>query len=335
MSDPVRFGVLGCGSIARRKMLPAMRAHPSVEIAAVASRDPAKAVRFAAEFGGAPVTGYRELLARGDVDAVYVALPTGLHHEWARAGLAAGKHLFVEKLLTPSSAQTAELFAQAAERGLVLRENVMFLHHGQHPALRSLVADGALGEVRGFDGVFCVPPFPPGDVRYVPELGGGALLDLAVYPLRAALYHLDDALSVVGAVLYEDGEVDVACSALLLSGGGVPVTIRVGCRHAYESRYALCGTDARLDLDRAFTPPPEHRPRAWLTGPDGRRDIDLAPDDQFGNALGAVVAAVRSGATARIDGVAERASIRTVELIEDIQRVARRVPVPSIAEPTR
>lgn len=326
MSRPVRFGVLGCGGIARRKMLPALRDHPDTEIAAVASRDPARAEEFAAEFGGAPVTGYRELLARDDVDAVYVAVPTGLHAEWALAGLAAGRHLLVEKLLTPSAAETAELFASAGRHGLVLRENVMFLHHGQHAAVRSAVAGGAVGEPRGFDGVFRVPPFPPGNVRYVPELGGGALLDLAVYPLRAAMYHLGDDLTVVGAVLHEDDGLDVSATALLVSAAGIPVTVGIGFRHAYESRYALWGTGGRLTLDRAFTPPPDHRPRARLSGSDGERDLDLPPEDQFLTALGAFVAEVRSGVPTRPGDAASRASLRTVELIEDIRRLAHRIP---------
>ena len=76
--DRVRIGVLGCASIAQRRMLPSMCRQPLVEIAAIASRDPGRAGSFAARFGGVPVTGYAELLARPDVDAVYLPLPPGL-----------------------------------------------------------------------------------------------------------------------------------------------------------------------------------------------------------------------------------------------------------------
>jgi NDP-hexose-3-ketoreductase len=92
----LRLGVLGCGGIVRRRALPAISSVPDVEAVALASRDPEKAARISAEFGGEPVTGYDRLLERADVEAVYVALPAGLHHEWAERALLAGKHVLVE-----------------------------------------------------------------------------------------------------------------------------------------------------------------------------------------------------------------------------------------------
>ncbi|HSX99356.1 MAG TPA: Gfo/Idh/MocA family oxidoreductase, partial [Streptomyces sp.] len=79
----LRIGVLGCADIAWRRVLPAIVAEPRTCLAAVASRDAAKARRFTDRFGGQPVEGYERLLSRTDLDAVYVPLPTGLHARWA------------------------------------------------------------------------------------------------------------------------------------------------------------------------------------------------------------------------------------------------------------
>lgn len=182
MTGPLRLGVLGCAGIAVRRMLPAFAACPDIEIAAVASRDPAKARQVAERFGCRPVHGYGELLELDDIQAVYIPLPAALHAQWTEAALNTGRHVLAEKPLTTDRQRTGELLELADTRDLVLMENVMFVHHHLHRAVRSLVADGAIGELRAFQAAFTIPPLPDGDIRYDPELGGGALADVGVYP---------------------------------------------------------------------------------------------------------------------------------------------------------
>ncbi|MER7273321.1 Gfo/Idh/MocA family oxidoreductase [Dactylosporangium sp. NPDC000244] len=319
MSAPLRVGVLGCGSIAKRKALPSLVACPGTVVAAVASRDKDKAARYAAEFGGEPV-GYEELLAHPGVDAVYLAVPTGLHHEWTRAALEAGKHVLAEKPLTTSAADTRELVELAAARGLVLRENFVFPHHAQHRAVRELLAAGRIGEPRSFDAVFCIPPLPSTDVRYSPQLGGGALLDLGVYPIRAA-QDLFGELELVGACLREDPGtgVDVGGSALLVSAGGVMVGVRFGLEHAYGSWYTAWGSTGRLLLDRAFTAPAGLEPVVRITDAQGEHEERLPADDQFRRAFEAFAAQVREGRHEP-----DPATLRTAELVDEVRLSARR-----------
>lgn len=186
----LRIGVIGCAAIARRRMLPAMRAHPGIEIAAVASRDAAKAADTAEQFGCRPVTGYEKLLALDEVQAVYVPLPAALHEQWIEAALAAGKHVLAEKPLTTDPVRTRRLMDLARARGLTLMENVMFVHHSRHAAVKRLVGEGAIGELRAFQASFTIPALPGDDIRYRPELGGGSLYDVGVYPVRAAVHFL-------------------------------------------------------------------------------------------------------------------------------------------------
>ncbi|MGW1170800.1 Gfo/Idh/MocA family protein [Streptomyces sp. NPDC002550] len=151
-------------------------------------------------YGCRPVSGYAELLALAEVDAVCIALPAALHAEWVAAASRAGERVPAEKPLTTEAGRTRELVESAERRGPVLTENVTFVHHPRHESVRRLVADGAIGEPRSFRAVFTIAALPAGDIRHRPELRGGALSDVGVHPLRAALHFLGDRLRVGGAL---------------------------------------------------------------------------------------------------------------------------------------
>ncbi|MEH1028487.1 Gfo/Idh/MocA family protein [Micromonospora profundi] len=290
---PVRLGVLGCADIAWRKLLPAAAAEPGLRTVAIAGRDPARTDRFAARFGCAAVNRYEALLERSDVEAVYLPLPIGLRHRWAGAALAAGKHVLAEKPMVGTEKQTADLVSQAAERGLTLMENTAFLLHGQHAAVRRAYAAGEIGELRAFSSVFGIPPLPNGDIRYRPDLGGGALLDVGFYPLRAARHFVGPDLRVVGADLRTGPSgVDVAGTVLLGGPNQVAVQVGFGFEHFYRSGYELWGSTGELRLERAFTPPPDHRPVLGLRQQDRRESRTLPAEDQFAALVRTFVAAV-------------------------------------------
>jgi len=299
---PVRIGVLGCAAIAWRRLLPGFAAAPGCRVAAIASRDPAKARTFTERFGGEPVHGYAGLLEHPEVDAVYVALPTGMHHEWVGRALRAGKHVLAEKPLATTAEHAAELTALATARGLVLRENYLFLHHGQHNAVRALLEGGAIGEVHAFAAAFGIPRRPAEDFRHRPELGGGALLDVGVYPLGAAGLFLGEGLRVLGAHLAVDREtgVDVAGAALLRDAAGVTASLEFGMAHQYRNRYEFWGSDGHLSLDRVFTPPADQAPEVRIERADGVERIVLPAQDQVAAAVAAFEAAVRAATAVEV-----------------------------------
>lgn len=300
----LRFGVLGTAGIARRRMLPALTEASGVEPVAVASRSLAAATSVADEFGLTAVEGYQALLSRDDVDAVYIPLPTGLHAEWIEAALAAGKHVLCEKALVPEHATAEKLVAQARAAGLLLMESFMFLHHSQHAAVRAMVADGVIGDPKVFSSAFGIPPRPEGDVRYAADLGGGALLDVGVYPIRAAQLFLGSELTVVGSVLRKDPryDVDVAGNALLSTSDGVTAELSFGFEHGFHSMYALWGSKGRLSLDRAFTPPNDLAPVVRVEDDNGVREVSLPADRQFVNIAETFARTVRDGGDFTVHG---------------------------------
>jgi NDP-hexose-3-ketoreductase len=317
---PLRIGVLGCADIALRRVLPAIAAAAGMTVVAVASRERGTAERTAREFGARAVIGYRALIERDDVEAVYVPLPPALHATWVREALLAGKHVLAEKPLTLDPVTTARLLALAGESGLVLMENVMFVHHGQHRAVRELLIAGTIGEPRFFRATFTVPRRPVADIRHRPELGGGALRDTGVYPVRAAIHLLGHDLEVVAASSARTAGslVDTWGAAVLTDRRGVIAQLAYGLDNGYESSYELAGSEGRILVDRAFTPAPDHHPILRVEGPSGTRQIQLGPEDQVAATLAAFARAVRGPAPAGPEP-ATRDCLRQAELIDDIR----------------
>jgi len=323
MPDRLRMGLLGCASIAWRRTLPALVTADGVELTVVASRDPDKARRFAERFGGTPVHGYEALLERADVDAVYIPLPTGMHAEWVSRALSAGKHVLAEKPLTGTADEAQRLVAQASRAGRWLQENFMFLHHGQHVAVRKLVADGRIGTPRAFTAAFGIPGLDPSDVRYRPELGGGSLLDVGVYPIRSAQLLLSPELEVAGSVLRQDEAtgVDVGGGALLVAPDGATAELSFGFERSYRCRYTLWGSAGHLTLDRAFTPGPAAQPVIRIESQDHAEEITLPADHQFRNIIDTFARSIRDGADFAPEA---EAMVRQARLVDEIRNRAVR-----------
>lgn len=326
---PVQLGALGTSSIAWRRVLPTVVRTPGLRLTAVAGRSEAKTQRFAERFGCAAETDFAALLDRPDIDAVYLSTPTGLHRRFTEQALRAGKHVLVEKPIGVDAAEARALCALAAARDLVLRENFMFPHHPQHAHVRELVETGRLGRLASFRAAFCIPPLSKDDIRYDARLGGGALLDVGVYPLRAASLLLGPGLEVAGATLRvraEDG-LDLSGQVLLVSPSGVLAELSFGFEHAYASTYTVWGDRARATVTRAFTPPPAHQPLVVLEEQDREERLQLPATDQLQLLLEAFARQVRAGGAETAESDIRAETIAAMELVDAVHATARRVSV--------
>lgn len=315
---PVRIGVLGTADIARRRMLPAFTGAAGTRVVAVAGRDPGRTRPVAERFGCEAVDGYDALLERDDLDALYVPLPAALHADWVERALRRGLHVLAEKPVSCDAARTRGLLALARSRGLVLMENVMFVHHPQHAEVRRLVAEGAIGTVRTFSASFTIPALPPDDIRFRADLGGGALLDVGLYPVRAALHLLGPGLQVAGAALeHTDGhEVETSGSVLLRRQDGVTAQLTFGIGFGYRSQYEITGSTGRIRVDRAFTPPADHCPLLHLERDGRTTSVTLPAADQVAATVVAFADAVRDPAGRGPD---HRATLRQALLLDAIR----------------
>jgi predicted dehydrogenase len=161
---------------------------PDAELTAVGSRTAASANRFADRFQvPRRHASYQALAGDPDVDVIYVATPNPLHREHCLLCLASGKPVLCEKPFALNASQAEEMVRAAREKTLFLMEAMWSRFFPLMDKVRALVDEGAIGEVQMLVAELCIQfDFDPSDRRYAPDLGGGALLDLGVYPLSLA-----------------------------------------------------------------------------------------------------------------------------------------------------
>ncbi|WP_413250305.1 Gfo/Idh/MocA family protein [Sinomonas flava] len=225
--ETLRWGVISTGGIART-VTRDLTLLPDASLHAVSSRSADRAVQFARELGfahaygdEAGVPGYRRLVEDPDVDVVYVATPHGQHHEVAKAALEAGKHVLVEKAFTVTAHEAQELVDLAAARGLFLMEAVWSRFVPGIQRAFEIAESGELGEVQWVSADLGFPaPKDPASRLWDVAAGGGALLDLTVYPLLWAIGTLGfpDSLTAVGT-LTDEGVDSQNILTLAYSGG--------------------------------------------------------------------------------------------------------------------
>lgn len=178
-----RWGVLSTAKIAREHLIPAIVESDNGVLSAIASRDVEKARKLAERFGALHAFGsYEELLASNVVDGVYIPLPTSQHVEWTRKAIEAGKHVLVEKPLALDARDILPLIQLRDQKKVLVCEAFMVVYHPQWIKVRELVQAGAIGRLRHVQGAFSYYNVDPANMRNQLSLGGGALLDIGVYP---------------------------------------------------------------------------------------------------------------------------------------------------------
>ena len=256
MNSPVRWGILGTGGIAGA-FATDLRLTDSGVAVAVGSRSHASADRFADRFGIERRHGsYESLVADPEVDVVYVASPHPMHHDHAILALRAGKHVLVEKPFTMNAAEARDVAGVARERGLFAME-AMWTRFLPHVAvIRDWLARGLLGDVvtvTADHGQWFAED--AGFRLFAPELGGGALLDLGVYPVSFASMVLGAPSRVVSMSDPAFTGVDAQTSMLFGYDSGAQAVLTCTLRAKSPTRAAVVGTDARIEVEGNFYAP--------------------------------------------------------------------------------
>lgn len=252
----LRWGVLGTGWIATA-FLEGLRAVHGARVTAVGSRSAAVAERFA-DTWGIPNrhVGVTALAEDPDVDVVYIATPHSAHHAGTLACLAAGKHVLCEKPLAMNARQVTEMIGAARSHGRFLMEAMWTRFAPASRKISDLLAAGAIGELRMLIANFGnAVPYDPASRLWNPELGGGALLDLGVYPIALASHFLGD-LTVVGVSgrLDPQGKVDAQSTVLVENRDGVTGLLACSLEAPLPNRVALIGTRGRIEVERWWCP---------------------------------------------------------------------------------
>jgi predicted dehydrogenase len=254
-----RWGILGSGLIARRfaEDLALLEGHA---VAAIGSRTKEAAEKFSADFPGCiPFSSYEDLVA-ADVDAIYVATPHPMHHANALLAMKAGKPVLCEKAFTVNAAQARELIEYSQANRIALMEAMWtrFLPHIH--AIKELISSGALGEIHSVvadHGQYI--PYSRAARLWEPELGGGALLDLGIYPLTIAHIVLGSPQSITAVATLTDKKVDLNTSIVLTYESGAHATLSCTMAARGSVSAMIAGDKARLELDDYFYAPTSYR----------------------------------------------------------------------------
>jgi len=260
-TEPVRWGILSTARIGRRSVGPGIGKARNGVLGAVASRSLDRARGFAAELEIPTAYGsYEELLADSAIDAVYIPLPTSLHHRWVIAAARAGKHVLVDKPFAVDAAEAVEMVAACRQAGVQLIEGFMYRYDPRHARLRELVADGAIGDLRQINTAFCFPiARDPANVRLSSELAGGALGDLGTYCVSVSRLHMGGEPRRLAARMTDDPEfcVDFDGNAMLEFDGGRVATVAFSFKSSRRHFLELVGTEGTLRMERHVLAPGE------------------------------------------------------------------------------
>ncbi|MEI6417751.1 MAG: Gfo/Idh/MocA family oxidoreductase [Sphingomonadales bacterium] len=291
----IRVGIIGAARVATYAMIAPAKARSDVVVQAVAARSAARAADYAATHGIPHVAhDYAALCARDDVDVVYVATPPAFHLAHARLALAAGKPVLVEKPFTMDAAEARTLLAEAAMAGLPVFE-------AQHSRCHGIWADVAallprLGHISHVEAAFDAKVSTADDeFRWNGSLGGGALMDLGVYPLTWVRAVAGAPLAAHDVRFRRERGADAAFSATLHLAGGVTATVSADMAAPFAARLRVTGDAGTLDVANPLAPQRGGH-GVWLETAAGREDHTRTHPGSYDAQLAALVAALQGDA---------------------------------------
>jgi predicted dehydrogenase len=259
MPSKIRWGVLGVAAIATKKVIPAMKKSNLLEVSAIASRDLSRARTAAQQLSIPKAYGsYEELLADGEIDAIYNPLPNHLHVPWSVKAAEAGKHVLCEKPISLNTEEVKTLIAARDRTGVKIGEAFMVRSHPQWLRTRDIIRSGAIGEPRLVNSTFSYFNRNPENIRNIREFGGGGLMDIGCYPINVSRFVFEREPSrVVG--LFErdpDSGIDRLTSAVMDFAPGQAI---FGCSTQLVpfQRFEVQCMSGRIEIEIPYNAPPD------------------------------------------------------------------------------
>jgi predicted dehydrogenase len=266
LAKKVRWGVLSTANIGLKKVIPAMQLGEHTTIAAIASRNLAKAQEAAKALNIPTAYGsYEELLADPNLDAIYNPLPNQLHVPWTARAAEAGKHVLCEKPLGLTAAEATSLLSVRNRTGAKIGEAFMIRSFPQWLRLRELLDQRRIGQLRSSVGFFSYFNVDPANIRNQIACGGGALMDIGCYLIHASRYGFAQEPTRVVASIDRDPQLKTDCltSAILDFPGGQSIFTCSTQLVPYQ-RVHFLGTRGRIELEIPFNAPIDRPTRIFI-----------------------------------------------------------------------
>jgi xylose dehydrogenase (NAD/NADP) len=287
--EPVRWGFLGAGGIARTALGPAVAAASGAVLHAAAARDPARAQAL----GPARAYGeYAALLADDEVEVVYIALHNDAHLPWTLAALEAGKHVLCEKPLGLSAGQVAQMAAAAGDRLVV--EASWYRWHPRVRLAQERLSE--IGPVRHVAAGFTFAGEHEGNYRLDRAHGGGALYDVGCYAVSACLWAVRSGLprDVVATSELGPTGVDLETRAILAWADGAEAEVHAGIARDRGQWLVITGERGEVELrGTPFTAWKDDVTQLWISDGSGTERVSVPPSDAYSVMVEHVSSAVR------------------------------------------
>ena len=275
----IRWGVLSTGNIAK-KFSTTLAELPDAELAAVAARSEVDAATFARKYGFKRSYGsYEALACDNQVDIVYVATPHPFHYEQTLMLLEAGKAVLCEKPVAMNAEQITAMVAKAREQQVFFMEGMWMRFFPIIKELLHQIEKGTIGKVRTLEASFGFPAHYDAESRLFSQaLGGGALLDVGIYPISFAHMILGSPVSVQSAAVLGPTGVDHQSAYLLKFAKGELATLSSSLEADMTEFASVCGTEGRIRIPRDFF----HPTRLVVERGDGTSEAFVKPYEGTG-----------------------------------------------------
>jgi predicted dehydrogenase len=320
-TDEIVWGILGTAKI-NDKVVGPMNGAPKCRVKGIASRSQEKAREAAAKHGlGVAYESYEALLADPEIDAVYIPLPNHIHVEWTIKSVEAGKHVLCEKPIGLDANQVEGLIAARDTHGRYIQEAFMVRTHPQWLKVRTLIDEGAIGELRAVTGGFTYHNTNAHNIRNQSELGGGGLLDIGCYPITTSRLIIGREPRRVVALMDHDPVFKVdRLGSVLMDFDGVQASFFYSTQtHPYQ-RMQFHGTKGRIEVAIPFNAPNDRPTRLLVSdhasnGEATDRWLELPVCDQYGVAAATFAEAILSGSPQAIPLEDTRANMRVIDAV--------------------
>jgi predicted dehydrogenase len=316
VTDTLRWGIASTGNISN-SMAEALATVHGAEIVAVGSRTQAAADAFAAAHGVEHSHGsYDDLWSNPDVDVIYIGSPHSEHHRMTLAALDAGKHVLCEKAFAINADEAREMIAAARRNGQFLMEAMWSWFMPVWHELRNRIADGAIGEVISVDANFAIPVLDENGRHRRPDLAGGALLDLGIYPLSIGRFLLGEAVEVKALGRLTSRGVDALVGGVMRHRSGAITTFTTSIDGMSDLTARVVGTDGMAVVAAPFWFPSEFT----ITRHDGTEPERVEiPNHGLAHEVEHAMEKIQAGAI-ESDIQTWDATLANMELMDEIRR---------------
>lgn len=251
----LRWGLLSTAHINRR-LIPEIRNSHEGDLVAVASRSQESAEAYASKWNIPQTFGsYEEMLASAEIDVIYNPLPNHLHAEWTIKALRAGKHVLCEKPFALTVEEVDAVRQVAEETGNIVTEAFMYRHHPQTKWVKEQVDAGLLGDLQYIHGAFSFAMADRGatNIRWSPEMGGGAIWDVGVYPISYVQYLMGKfPIALQGSQIIGETGIDTSFFGQMIYEGGVTAQFTCSFDTPFQTSLTLIGSEGRLEIGNPF-----------------------------------------------------------------------------------